>query len=193
MDNTLNTWVVYKHTSPSGKCYIGITHYENPELRWGKKGIYYRRSTVFYKAILKYGWDNIMHEILHQNCSEKTAKDLERYYIKYYKDLNLSYNMTIGGDGHNFGKNCLSKEYRNNQSKKFRKNNPDYEKNQYLKHKEKKLELAHKYYKENRDKILEYKKTEAVKQKARERAKLWRQKHPNYMKEYMKEYNKNRS
>lgn len=31
---TINNYYVYKHTSPSGKCYIGITC-QNPEKRWG--------------------------------------------------------------------------------------------------------------------------------------------------------------
>ena len=187
-----NTWVVYRHTSPSKKCYIGITHYKNPEKRWGKNGSNYSENTVFYKAIKKYGWDNIIHEILHINCSEEEAKTLEKLYIFYYKALGLSYNMTVGGEGHNFGKNSQSKEYKTEQSKKFRKENPNYDKEQYQKHKEKRIKKAREYYYNNREKVLEYKKSEEVKKKARERAAKWRKEHPNYMKEYMVEYNKNK-
>lgn len=31
-------WTVYRHTSPSGKCYIGITSYKNMTVRWGEDG-----------------------------------------------------------------------------------------------------------------------------------------------------------
>lgn len=37
---TTNNFCVYRHTSPSGKCYIGITH-QDPEYRWGKNGYSY--------------------------------------------------------------------------------------------------------------------------------------------------------
>lgn len=183
------TWSVYVHTSPSGKTYIGITHLE-PERRWGKEGKNYDHRTVFYKAILKYGWSNFEHKILFHNCSEKLAKILEKAFIAYYKNLGLSYNMTIGGDGHNFGKNCTTAEYRTESSRKFRQEHPEYDVDQYEKHKEEKKKAARDYYYKNREKILEQKRNNLVtKEKSRIRAAKWREKHPNYMKEYMKEYN----
>lgn len=188
--NNQNTWVIYKHTSPSGKVYIGITHYENPQKRWGKNGRYYSKRTVFYKAIQKYGWDNIIHEILFRRCSEELAKILEKAYIKYFQDLNMSYNMTIGGDGHNFGKNCGTTEYNTKRSKLYRQKHPEFDKEQYQKHKVARKKNARKWYWKNREKVLENKKNNLdSKEKARIRAALWRVKHPNYMKEYMKKYN----
>lgn len=53
---------VYKHTSPSGKVYIGITQ-QRPEYRW-QGGLGYRHNEYFFRAILKYGWNNFAHEIL---------------------------------------------------------------------------------------------------------------------------------
>lgn len=183
-------WCVYRHTSPSNKTYVGITHYEDPKLRWGKDGKYYSKKTVFYKAIQKYGWGNIKHEVLFKNCSKEVAQKLEIAYIAYYKEQGLSYNMTIGGEGYNMGKDSSSKDYRNEQSRKFRAKNPDYDKNQYIKHRNKKLEPARKYYRENREKVLEYKKNNSIqKEKARLRAAKWRLEHPDYMKNYMKKYN----
>ena len=35
-----NNFVVYRHISPSGKCYIGITC-QKPECRWGNNGYKY--------------------------------------------------------------------------------------------------------------------------------------------------------
>lgn len=51
-------YIVYKHTSPSGKSYIGITH-QKPHLRWRSKGQGYKHSTVFYSAIQKNGFHNL--------------------------------------------------------------------------------------------------------------------------------------
>lgn len=32
----MGNFIVYKHTSPSGKCYVGITS-QAPECRWGNE------------------------------------------------------------------------------------------------------------------------------------------------------------
>ena len=58
-------YVVYKHVSPSGKLYIGITS-QKPELRWNY-GRNYKENPYFYNAIQKYGWDSFQHEILYDN------------------------------------------------------------------------------------------------------------------------------
>lgn len=91
-------YTVYKHTSPSGKSYIGITN-RDPEKRWGTDGIYYKGSKLFYNAICKYGWNNIKHEILFTGLSESEAKQKEIELISHYKAFNISYNLTNGGDG----------------------------------------------------------------------------------------------
>lgn len=92
------SWSLYRHTSPSGKVYIGITS-RNINKRWAK-GSGYKPCKLFYRAILKYGWDNIKHEILFTNLTEERAKKLEIELIRHYKGLNISYNITDGGDGY---------------------------------------------------------------------------------------------
>lgn len=92
------SYTVYKHTSPSGKSYIGITN-RNPEKRWGIDGMYYKGSILFYNAIQKYGWNNIEHEILFTGLTEEEAKQKEIELISHYKAFNISYNLTDGGDG----------------------------------------------------------------------------------------------
>lgn len=57
------------------------------------------------KAILKYGWDNIKHQVLFTNLTEARAKNLEKDLIRHYKNLGISYNITDGGDG-TLGKSC---------------------------------------------------------------------------------------
>ena len=99
----MGTFILYKHTCPNNKCYIGITSYKNPNQRWRNGTSYYNiyssHNTLWGNAILKYGWDNIKHEILFKNLSKEQACKLEKEYITYYKSINLSYNLTDGGDG----------------------------------------------------------------------------------------------
>ena len=97
------SWTVYEHITPSGKRYIGITSKENAEKRW-RYGKGYDKETPFGKAIEKYKWENIQHNILFNDLTEKEAKWLENYLICYYwtfvgfKDCK-GYNCTLGGDG----------------------------------------------------------------------------------------------
>lgn len=100
---TCMSWTVYEHITPSGKRYIGITSRENPKQRW-KCGSHYKKGSAFRGAIDKYGWNDIQHNILFNDLTEKEAKWLENYLICYYwtfvgfKD-SKGYNMTLGGEG----------------------------------------------------------------------------------------------
>lgn len=93
-----NNYCVYKHTSPSGKSYIGITG-RNPSERWGANGNGYKGQPKFYNAILKYGWDNITHEILFTGLTLKEALSLEIASIEQYDTYIAGYNSTRGGEG----------------------------------------------------------------------------------------------
>lgn len=90
-------YIVYKHTCPNGKIYIGITKQE-PIKRWndgeGYKGQY------FYKAIKKYGWDNIRHEILYSGLTQQEACEAEICLIakNQSNNKNYGYNVTEGGE-----------------------------------------------------------------------------------------------
>lgn len=94
----MDKYIVYKHTTPSGKIYIGITR-RKAEERW-LDGRGYKYNKHFYNAIKKYGWDNIKHEILLKDLQEHEAKEMERFFIQLYKsyDHNFGYNKTLGGD-----------------------------------------------------------------------------------------------
>ena len=93
------TYCVYKHTTPCGKVYIGITC-RKPSERWGSNGNRYRNNKYFYNAIKKYGWHNIKHEILYDNLDSKTAQEYERLFIFVYDSSNREhgYNHTLGGE-----------------------------------------------------------------------------------------------
>lgn len=91
-------YYLYKHTSPSGKVYIGITR-RNPSERW-RNGKGYKNNIHFYNAILKYGWDNFRHEILFDELTEEEAKTKEVELIAFYKSNNcgFGYNQSAGGE-----------------------------------------------------------------------------------------------
>lgn len=91
-------YVVYKHTTPSGKVYIGITSMK-PEKRW-ESGSGYRQNKHFYSAILKYGWENIKHEIVCTGLNKWQAGKVEQSLIKYFDSTNHNkgYNHSIGGE-----------------------------------------------------------------------------------------------
>lgn len=92
-------YTVYKHTFPNGKVYIGITSKRNVKRRW-ESGIGYRSQSYMYKAIQKYGWNNIKHEIIAENLSQKEACQMEIDLIKKYDSTNREkgYNRSTGGE-----------------------------------------------------------------------------------------------
>ena len=91
-------YIVYKHTSPSGKVYIGITSLR-PEERWGG-GAGYVKNKHFNRAINKYGWENIKHEILFDGLSKEDAFKIEIELIKEYRssEREFGYNLGTGGE-----------------------------------------------------------------------------------------------
>lgn len=93
------TFIIYKHTSPKGKVYIGMTC-NKPVVRWGKNGSGYKNNTHFWSAIQKYGWDNFEHEILLYGLSKKQAEEKEKEFIKLYQSTNKTkgYNICSGGE-----------------------------------------------------------------------------------------------
>jgi group I intron endonuclease len=94
----MESYSVYKHTCPNSKVYIGITRCRVAD-RW-KNGLGYEYQ-VFGRAVRKYGWENITHEVLYENLTEDEAKRLEQELIKEFDSKNPEhgYNRTDGGDG----------------------------------------------------------------------------------------------
>jgi len=92
-------YTVYKHTTPNGKVYIGITS-RKPEERWRKNGSGYTTSPHFYSAIKKYGWENINHEIIKTGLTREEAWEMEKSLIAMYDSTNRNrgYNQTFGGE-----------------------------------------------------------------------------------------------
>ena len=90
-------YTVYKHTTPSGKIYIGIT--KNDVQKRFNGGYGYRHNEYFFNAIKKYGWDNIKHEIIASGLNEQEACNLEIELIAEYKSTEKEhgYNIESGG------------------------------------------------------------------------------------------------
>ena len=95
----MNNFTVYKHTTPSGKVYIGITG-QNPLRRWRPDGSGYKENNHFWNAICKYGWDNIKHEIIRSGLTKEEACRLEIDLIAKHDSTNQKkgYNDTAGGE-----------------------------------------------------------------------------------------------
>lgn len=101
-------YLVYKHTFPNNKVYIGITSKKNPKERW-RNGKGYEHNDIMSKAIQKYGWENVKHEILYIDLDENIAKEKEIELIYQYKSNNVKYgyNISNGGEGANGYKHTL--------------------------------------------------------------------------------------
>lgn len=91
-------YCVYKHTFPNGKVYIGITCQQVTQ-RW-RRGNGYHNNIYFTRALQKYGWDKIKHEILFVDLSKEEAQAKEVELIALYNstDPNFGYNITRGGE-----------------------------------------------------------------------------------------------
>ena len=116
-----NSYIVYKHTSPSGKVYIGITR-QQPEQRW-QGGLGYRHNEYFFRAILKYGWDNFAHEILLSGLDKNTACAAEVALIAAYRsnDKSRGYNITNGGETFRHSPESIRKMSENRKGKGLRR------------------------------------------------------------------------
>ena len=138
-------YCVYRHTSPTGKVYVGITC-QNPIRRWAH-GHGYRMNQYFSNAIRKYGWDNFTHEILYSDLTKKEACELEIELIRFHRSNNedCGYNLSSGGDAPGAGcKHSEEARTRISESKKGEKH-PYYGKKLSEEHRLKMSE-AHKGY-----------------------------------------------
>lgn len=97
-----NTFIVYKYTSPSGKIYIGKTSkkLENKRKNNHKhKAMNKESKNRWYRAIRKYGFENMKYEVLCYVSSNETALIMEEAIIKQFKsnDFSIGYNSNTGG------------------------------------------------------------------------------------------------
>jgi group I intron endonuclease len=119
---------IYSFTFPNSKQYIGQTIRPYLE-RWrqhkkvSKMPSAKEYDHLMYRAIRKYGWDNILKDVI-CSCNIEQINDLEILYIAKMKTLSPDeYNMTTGGSQNMI----MSKESRTKMSNKAKErfSNPD--------------------------------------------------------------------
>lgn len=142
------SYSVYKHTFPNGKVYIGITG-QNPKDRWHNDGSGYLlknngeyRQPLIARAIIKYGWENVQHEIIYDGLSKEDAEKYEVELIYKYQSNNKKFGYNIESGGNSIGK--LSEETKRKISESLKgENNPNYGKHRSEETK-KKISESHK-------------------------------------------------
>ena len=119
----MKKFYVYVHVCPNGKRYVGATTASKPELRWkGGRGY----GGIFLQDILKYGWDNITHEVFEVESEEEMyRKEIELISFYHSNDPRYGYNHSSGGEKSALG--CIrSKEYRKKMSEAKKKRYSDH-------------------------------------------------------------------
>lgn len=106
MEEKLPHYLIYMYIFPNGKKYIGKSTKPLSQ-RQGRDWTKYETCTLLWKAIQKYGTENIRTEILFEgDITHEEAAELERKYIaeyktnvNRYKNPQYGYNLTDGGEG----------------------------------------------------------------------------------------------
>lgn len=78
--NSEKTYSVYRLVFPNGYNYIGITS-RNPEARWDC-GEGYEYHAEMYKAIVEFGWENVIKTIVASGLTSNEAENMETELIQ---------------------------------------------------------------------------------------------------------------
>ena len=89
----MEKYKVYLLTFPNGKKYCGFTS-NTLQKRWSKK-----RCPLVYRAILKYGWDNISKECVFSSSNRQETLEKEKEIIALFEltDPDKGYNLHATG------------------------------------------------------------------------------------------------
>jgi len=83
--------VIYKLTSPKGKCYVGQSW--NYKHRWVcYKNLYVKGQVKLERALKKYGPENFKYEIIDKTDNQETLDQKEIHYIKFFDCIKNGYN-----------------------------------------------------------------------------------------------------
>lgn len=118
----MDNYNVYIHIFPNSKVYIGITS-QKPKRRWNN-GQGYKNNQYMTNAIMKYGWDNVIHKILYTNLKKEEAEEIEIKLIKEYKADNKRYGYNIEYGGCHNGKTSEITRKRISEANKGKHNSP---------------------------------------------------------------------
>jgi hypothetical protein len=96
--NKEKTYSVYMHTNKAnGKRYIGVTSLK-PKARW-QNGNGYKDQPSFFDDIVKYGWDNIEHEVLFSGLTKEEGYKKEKELIRLYETTSPDKGYNSHGKG----------------------------------------------------------------------------------------------
>lgn len=87
--------VIYKITSPSGKCYIGRAKDFYVRMRTHKHSAENPYNNGVYSAIRKYGWENMTFEIIDVANNKYEAIEKELKWILFFDSYRNGYNRTL--------------------------------------------------------------------------------------------------
>lgn len=161
---------VYKITSPDGMVYIGYSGEKRIKDRWRK---HIHQHTTLEPYIEKYGYDNLLKEVVKDGLTKQEAIELEGILIDEYKEKGCCINK-MGSGGEEMLKDRIkgcSKRYRDEHKEEIREKQKIYREE----NKEKRNEQCRQYRKEN-------------KEKCKMAVKRWCEEHKEEMKEYRKRY-----
>lgn len=122
------TYTIYLFTFPNGKQYCGYTS-KKPSRRWDN-GNGYKECPLVYKAIQKYGWENITKEIIFTTHNQEEALQKEQDIIaqKQLTNQEFGYNLDKGGRLAIGGNQFLTEDGRKRISESAKRHwqNPDF-------------------------------------------------------------------
>lgn len=107
MNSNTRHWIIYMYTFPNGKRYVGKTCHSMSRRQRDSEWTGYKRCTLLWNAIKKYGVSNIRQDILFESdMTNLEAARLEQICILLFKcnanrfsNPSYGYNLTDGGDG----------------------------------------------------------------------------------------------
>jgi group I intron endonuclease len=94
--------IIYKvENKINGKVYIGKTvlNIEKRKIKHLNDAKNRNTNMRFHIALRKYGADNFEWTVIREANSKEELNQLEKEYIKYYKENYEVYNVSLGGDG----------------------------------------------------------------------------------------------
>lgn len=122
----IKKYKIYLLIFPNGKQYCGYTS-QTLNHRWDN-GNGYKKCPLVYKAIQKYGWENIEKKLIFSSDNQDEAFEKEKEIILKYHLTNTDYgyNLDIGGRPHGAGDHLTDEGRKKiSESTKKRWQNPD--------------------------------------------------------------------
>lgn len=118
------SYKVYIHEFPNGKVYVGLTG-DSLTRRWRKNGNGYENQEVVRNAINKYGWDNIIHDVLAVDLTKEEADRMEQEWIKMYDSTNRKFGYNVENGGNSIGKHSEETKRKIGESRRGKKHSEE--------------------------------------------------------------------